>query len=137
MTTALHSQAAPGPEPAVSDGMSLADLHILRGAVPGCEAAVLVDLAAGTVLGVGAGLALPQEHYDDLASEAAWALSSGDNAAEQALLVRPTGQRLFVRAPGHPDEVLCLVLARFVDAPAILPHVTRALAGQLQSGRMT
>lgn len=130
MNLAVAPNTAAGAQATVSDGMSLTDLHVLRRALPRCEATVLVDLTAGTVLGVGAGLALPQEHYDELATEAAWVLSSGDDAAEQALLVRPTGQRLYVRAPGQPDEVLCVVLDPSADVPSLLPTVLRALAGQ-------
>ena len=109
--------------------MSLADLEQLRLSLPGCEATVLADVGAGTVLGVSSALHLPQEHYDGLTRQAKAALSCGDGASAFAILAGPRGLRLYLRAPDHPEEVLGVVLPPRADVQAAMAKACAALAG--------
>lgn len=129
-------------QPDTSDGMSLADLDRLRRALPGCEVAMLADLSTVTVLGASAALPLPQERHDSLCQEARRVLEraeldraeldSGPTGA--AALVTRLGIRLFLRAPGHPEEVLCLVLAPRTPLAPVLRRAHAALGGGLHHG---
>ncbi len=88
---------------------------------------MLADLSTGTVLGVSAALDHPQEHYDALGAEAAKALTAGGGPHAAALIVRPTGLRLYLRAPDHPDEGLCLVLPPGARAAGAVHEAALAL----------
>lgn len=129
MTLVLAEASRVDLPPAQSDGMSLSDLDRLRRAVPGCEVAMLADLSTHTVLGTSAALALPQEMNDLLCHEATSALTADGQFAGSAVLVRPLGTRAFLRAPGHPDEVLCIVAAPGIDVSALLRSAGAALSG--------
>ncbi|MBY6047849.1 hypothetical protein [Vannielia litorea] len=119
---------------ALSEGMSLADLEHLRLRLSGCEIAMLADIAATTVLGVSSALAHPQEHYDQLCTQARTALTYGGRPRPYAVLAGPLGVRLHLRAPDHPDEVLSLVLPRLADVDLALQLAEAALTGRTLAG---
>lgn len=98
---------------------------------------MLGDISAGTVLAWDSAVRLPQEELDRLCDDAADILSgllSGKRqAVDDAILMKATGSRVFVRSHDHAAEVLCSLFA-----PGVLPDdviaVSRDVLSQLNGG---
>lgn len=93
--------------------MTYADLVSFRRAFPGCERAVFVDLSTLTVLCSDGAVSIGQEHLDALCAEAQAAFGQPDT--DMACILRPTGQRVFVRLRPNMPEVLCAVCSPDCD----------------------
>lgn len=90
-------------------------LATLRAGWPGCELLALIEAGTRTVLAWDGALPVSQEHLDALCDLAADLMAlpcdDGTEATAAAVLVRPTGIRVFARSPAVPEEVLCAVFA--------------------------
>lgn len=108
--------------------MSADPLAEVRAELNECEIVLFADLGTGTVLAWDAAVKWPQEQLDAVCGLASAALDFGrhDGAepATTAVLVRPTGIHLFVRATPDAAEVLCAVFAPHaaLDGAAALFH---------------
>ncbi|WP_375688550.1 hypothetical protein [Pseudooceanicola sp. LIPI14-2-Ac024] len=85
----------------------------------------LVDIEAGTVLAWDGAVKLPQEEIDALGGTAALVLGDG---AGRAILARPTGTHVFVRAPGGTSEVLCSLFAPGAPLDGVTEESRRVLS---------
>ena len=95
-------------------------LEAYRKELVGCEIAVFMDISARTVLAWDGALKWPQEHLDNLCDLALRVLSVGSegenaNRPQTAILARPTGCFVFLRAAPGASEVLCCVFAPDAD----------------------
>ncbi|MCV6592576.1 MAG: hypothetical protein OIF48_06470 [Silicimonas sp.] len=121
--------------------MALTDaLEALRSELPGCALVAYADLTSGLVLGTAAAGHPGQEELDQLAGAAqqalagavaegaapVWAEAGGPAAV--ALLATETEVRLFLRADGAAEALIC-VLAADGDLPGAMTQARAGLAG--------
>ncbi|MDU8913551.1 hypothetical protein [Aestuariicoccus sp. MJ-SS9] len=115
-------------------------LQAFRKDQDGCEIVAFADVAARTVLAWDSALKWPQEHLDALCDLAARALSVGaegpqTDAVQTAIIARPTGCHVFVRAAPGLDEVLCCVFAPGADIDGVLSGAVQLCASLSGAGQ--
>ena len=91
-------------------------LKAFRQELEGCEIAAFVDISARTVLAWDGSLKWPQEHLDALCDIARSVLTVGSKAEaveepQTAMLARPSGCFVFLRAAPGANEALCCVFS--------------------------
>lgn len=96
--------------------MTITDLAQFRARFADCELIMLADVSTMTILGAESAVKMGQERLDEICA-AAHDLFAGLSGADQnsALVLRPTGTRMFVRSHLEPAEVLCGVFAPAAD----------------------
>lgn len=96
--------------------MTITDLAQFRARFDACELVLLADVSTMTILGSESSVRLGQERLDEICT-AAHDLFADLGLADQssALVLKPTGTRMFVRSLTEPSEVLCGVFAPDAD----------------------
>ena len=96
--------------------MTISDLAQFKTKFASCELVMLADVSTMTILGAESSVKLGQENLDDLCQDARDVFSDiGAEDQSQAIVLRPTGTRMFVRSSNDPSEVLCGVFAPDAD----------------------
>ena len=97
--------------------MVVDELDLLRDANPGCQMVAFADLGAQMILVTDSGTSHPREVLDALCNEAATLLGKkgtpalGQRPNNAAVWATQASLRVFLRAPGEPNDVLCCVCA--------------------------
>ncbi len=115
-------------------------LEAFRQEFVGCEIAAFMDISARTVLAWDGSLKWPQEHLDDLCDLARNILAVGTKAEtveepQTAMLARPTGCFVFLRAAPGASEVLCCVFAPGAEVDHFFAEGKRLCADLLGAGQ--
>ena len=115
-------------------------LEAFRQEFEGCEIVAFLDISARTVLAWDGPLKWPQEHLDDLCEIARSVLTVGAEAEivqepQTAMLARPTGCFVFLRAAPGVSEVLCCVFSPNAEVDHSYAAGRRLCAELLGAGR--
>ncbi|MEP3847787.1 MAG: hypothetical protein ABJM43_20770 [Paracoccaceae bacterium] len=88
--------------------MENVDLAEYRSRFASCELVMLVDISTLTVLGSDSAIKTGQEHLDALCATAKGIFDlAQDEQIRTAVLSKPTGRQVFVRAGFAVSEVIC------------------------------
>ena len=115
-------------------------LEAFRQESEGCEIVAFLDISARTVLAWDGSLKWPQEHLDGLCEIARSILTVGSKAEtveepQTAMLARPTGCFLFLRAAPGASEVLCCVFSPNAEVDHSFAAGRRLCADLLGAGQ--
>ncbi len=106
--------------------MVVDELDALRDTFEGCRTLAFADLSTRMILVTDSGSNLRREALDALCSEAELTLgangkpSLGSQSSTTAVIASKSAVRLFVRAAGEPNDVLCCICTPEVDVAAFL-----------------
>ena len=88
--------------------MENVDLAEYRSRFASCELVMLADISTLTVLGSDSAIKMGQEHLDALCATAERIFDlAQDEQIRTAVLSKPTGRQVFVRAGSAMSEVIC------------------------------
>ena len=113
--------------------MVVDELDQLRDANPGCKMVAYADLSAHMILVTDSGTTQPREVLDALCNEAASLLgtkgkpSLGKSPGNAAVWATAASLRVFLRAPGEPNDVLCCVCAPNVNVGKLVAKASACL----------
>ncbi|MEO9820126.1 MAG: hypothetical protein ABJ370_03930 [Paracoccaceae bacterium] len=118
--------------------MENVDLAEYRSRFASCELVLLADISTLTVLGSDSAIKMGQEHLDALCATADLIFDLAEDAQiRTAVLSKPTGRQIFVRAGSAVSEVICGVFEptaevsiAIADAEEMLSATSAALSGQ-------
>ena len=108
-------------------------LDQLRESTPGCQMVAFADLSAKMILVTDSGTNQPREVLDALCNEAQTLLGAsgktalGQSPSNAAVWATQASLRVFLRAPGEPNDVLCCVCAPNVNVGKFVANATACL----------
>ncbi|SFS22228.1 hypothetical protein [Yoonia litorea] len=113
--------------------MVVDELNTLRDSVSGCQMVAFADLSAHMILVTDSKTSHPREVLDDLCDEAATLLGRrgvpalGETPSNTAVWATQASLRVFLRAPGEPNDVLCCVCAPNVNVGRLVAKASACL----------
>ena len=108
-------------------------LDDLRNANPGCQMVAFADMSTDMILVTDSGTSQPREVLDALCREAGAVLGKkgktqfGEHPGSVAVWATQASLRVFLRAPGEPNDVLCCVCAPNVNVGKLVANASACL----------
>lgn len=111
--------------------MENVDLAEFRSRFASCELVMLADISTLTVLGSNSAIKMGQEHLDTLCATAEMIFDLAEGSQiRSAVLSKPTGRQMFVRAGTETSEIICGIFEPAAD-------ISDAIAGAEQMLNVT